>query len=306
MRALADPVRLRILSLVLTHPSGEIRRGELADAFELTGPTVTHHLTVLCRAGLLERERHGTGVYYRATHRALAHYATLIAPSVTEANQLDPARVRTIEPADPLHRAVLDRIADQLASRFAGVFSPETVARYVHESYEMLASRARIRRFLPSLTANFAAERLAALAQAEGQRPNTCPEVLFVCVQNAGRSQMAAGLLEQVAGDRVHVRSAGSTPVSELAETVWQVMDEVGVHMGREFPKPLTDEVVRAADYVITMGCGDACPVFPGRRYLDWPIPDPIGQPLDRVRKIRDAIDERVHQLATDLLGTTA
>ncbi|MQA81773.1 MAG: metalloregulator ArsR/SmtB family transcription factor [Streptosporangiales bacterium] len=306
MRVLADPVRLRILSLVLTHPSGEIRRGALSEAFDLTGPTVSHHLTVLCQAGLLDRERRGTGVYYRPTHRALANYASLIAPAVTDADQPDLTNVRLIEPPDALHRAVLDRIARQLAGRFAGVFSEQTVARYVQESYEMLAARARIRRFLPSLTANFAAERLTALAQAEGRRRGGCPEVLFVCVQNAGRSQMAAGLLEQLAGEQVHVRSAGSAPVSDLTGTVWRVMDEVGVHMGREFPKPLTDEVVRAADYVITMGCGDACPVFPGKRYLDWPIADPAGRSVEQVRAIRDAIDERVHALAHDLLGTSA
>ncbi len=127
------------------------------------------------------------------------------------------------------------------------------------------------------------------------------PEVLFVCVHNAGRSQMAAGLLHHHAGGRVTVRSAGSAPASSINPAVTEAMIELGIDLSREFPKPLTDDAVRAADVVITMGCGDACPVYPGKRYLDWELDDPAGQPLERVRAIRDEIDRRVRELLAEL-----
>jgi protein-tyrosine-phosphatase len=130
------------------------------------------------------------------------------------------------------------------------------------------------------------------------------PEVLFVCVHNAGRSQMAAGLVQMHAQGKVHVRSAGSTPADAINPAVVQAMAEVGVDLSKQFPKPLTDEAVRAADVVITMGCGDACPVYPGKRYLDWDVPDPAGKALDQVRPIRDEIDRRVRGLLAELLLT--
>jgi protein-tyrosine-phosphatase len=128
------------------------------------------------------------------------------------------------------------------------------------------------------------------------------PEVLFVCVHNAGRSQMAAGLVKLRSDGRIHVRSAGSTPADEINPAVVEAMVELGVDMGEEFPKPLTDEVVRAADVVITMGCGDACPIFPGKRYEDWDLDDPAGKELPAVRRIRDQIDARVQRLVRELL----
>jgi arsenate reductase (thioredoxin) len=127
------------------------------------------------------------------------------------------------------------------------------------------------------------------------------PEVLFVCVHNAGRSQMAAGLLAKHAGDRVVVRSAGSTPANEVNPAVVEVMAEVGVDLTREFPKPLTTEAVEASDVVISMGCGDACPVFPGKRYLDWDLTDPSGLSMEEIRPIRDEIDRRVRELIAEL-----
>ena len=136
----------------------------------------------------------------------------------------------------------------------------------------------------------------------------TTPEVLFVCVHNAGRSQMAAGLLAKYASARVVVRSAGSTPADEINPAVVEVMHEVGVDLSHEFPKPLTTEAGQAADVVITMGCGDACPIFPGKRYLDWDLRDPSGLPVEEVRPIRDEIDRRVKILLAELLpaGTGA
>jgi arsenate reductase len=127
--------------------------------------------------------------------------------------------------------------------------------------------------------------------------------VLFVCVQNAGRSQLAAGILRHLAGDRVIVRTAGPAPARDVRPTIVAALDEIGVPVGGEFPKPLTDDTVRAADVVVTMGCGDACPVYPGRRYLDWDLDDPVDQPLSSVRRIRDDIDARVRALLHELVS---
>jgi arsenate reductase (thioredoxin) len=130
------------------------------------------------------------------------------------------------------------------------------------------------------------------------------PEVLFVCVHNAGRSQMAAGLVKLRSQGQIDVRSAGSTPTDRLNPAVVEVMQELGVDLSQEFPKPLTDEFVRAADVVITMGCGDACPIYPGKRYEDWALLDPAGQDLETVRGIRDEIDRRVQRLVGELLDS--
>lgn len=197
---------------------------------------------------------------------------------------------------------LLHRMSDDLAVTFAGVFGPETVDRYLHESYAELARNAAITRYAPLIAERFARERLTALAQTHGTLPKPVLEVLLVCEHNAGRSQMAAALLERAAAGRVHVRSAGSLPALEINPAVIAAMDEIGLDLAKEYPKPLTDEIVRAADVVITMGCGDACPVYPGRRYLDWELPDPYGQPLPVVRAIRDAISSHVDALLADVL----
>ena len=135
----------------------------------------------------------------------------------------------------------------------------------------------------------------------EGAIQKDVPEVLFVCVHNAGRSQMAAGLLNKRGGGRIHVRSAGSTPANELNPRVVDAMQEISIDISQEFPKPLSDEFVRAADVVITMGCGDACPIYPGKRYEDWELDDPAGQDIATVRRIRDEIDARVQALVNEL-----
>lgn len=126
--------------------------------------------------------------------------------------------------------------------------------------------------------------------------------MLFVCTHNAGRSQMAAGLVKLRSQGRIRVRSAGSTPAEEINPAAVAAMSELGVDMSEEFPKPITDEAVRAADVVITMGCGDACPIFPGKRYEDWVLEDPAGKDLETVRRIRDEIDTRVEGLIGELL----
>ncbi|MCT2088378.1 arsenate reductase ArsC [Micrococcus terreus] len=196
---------------------------------------------------------------------------------------------------------VLQRAAEHLAERYAGIFSPETVERYVFESYATLSRTAKVRTYLASTATHFADNRLRALAQAEGKIASPVPQVLFVCVHNIGRSQIAAALLAHHAGDGVEVRSAGSLPGSEVHPLVVQALRERGVDLSGAYPKPLTDDVVRAADYVITMGCGDACPVYPSKRYLDWEIPDPAEQTVERVREIVADIDARVCDLWAQL-----
>jgi protein-tyrosine-phosphatase len=203
---------------------------------------------------------------------------------------------------DPVTLHHVRQAADALADEFVGVFSKETIERYIAESVDLLGER-RVNVFVPVLAHRFARERLKALAQAEGMMVKEQPEVLFVCVHNAGRSQMAAGLVKLRSGGRIHVRSAGSDPAEEINPAVVEAMDEIGVDLGEEFPKPLTDEVMRAADVVITMGCGDACPIYPGKRYEDWLLDDPAGQDLATVRRIRDELDERIQALIADLLG---
>lgn len=201
---------------------------------------------------------------------------------------------------------VLHRISNRLADRFSGVFAPETVERYVFESYTALARTAKISAYLPATTEHFANDRLAALAKSKNPVVSEIPEVLFVCAQNAGRSQMAAALLNVEAKGKVRVRSAGSMPVSELDPRVVAVMNEMGLDLGKIYPKPLTDDVVRASDVVITMGCGDSCPIYPGKRYEDWEITDPAGQSLDTVREIREEIHKRIKALVSSLTKEAA
>jgi len=205
---------------------------------------------------------------------------------------------------DPVTRHHIEQAADALHREFEGIFSQETIARYITESTDLLGKEARVNVFVPVLVHRFARERLKALGQAEGAIVKEQPEVLFVCVHNAGRSQMAASLVKLRSEGRVHVRSAGSDPGEEINPAVVEAMNELGVDMSEEFPKPLTDEVVRAADVVITMGCGDSCPIYPGKRYEDWELDDPAGKDVDTVRRIRDEIDARVQRLVGELTAS--
>jgi len=203
------------------------------------------------------------------------------------------------------HDVALDHIADDLARRFEGIFSVETVARCVHESYTVLAATARTTAFLDVFAERFTRERLTALAQVKGAIVSSVPEVLYVCIHNSGRSVAAAVLTDHYAKGRVHVRSAGSQPGSEINNAVATVLRARGLDPDQEFPKPLTDEAARAADVIITMGCGDACPIYAGKRYLDWDLTDPAGKSVEEVRPIIDDIDERVQNLLAELLGET-
>jgi arsenate reductase (thioredoxin) len=203
--------------------------------------------------------------------------------------------------------AQLLRTIDRLSSEFQGMFSRETVDRFARESFASLLETAEVTTFLPLFADRFARERLRALAQAERLVPKDRPEVLYVCVHNAGRSQMAALLTAQLSGGRVHVRSAGSDPGDRVNPLVVEAMAELGLDMSAEFPKPLTDEVVRAADAVITMGCGDSCPIYPGKRYEDWELSDPAeAESLEQVRVIREEVRGRVEVLLGELGVPTA
>ena len=154
---------------------------------------------------------------------------------------------------------------------------------------------------MPLLAERFARQRLNALARVEGKVRDGKPTVLFLCTHNAGRSQMALGFFTHLAGDRAVAWSGGSEPGDEINPAAIQAMAEVGIDITGEFPKPWTDEIVQAADVIVTMGCGDACPIFPGRRYEDWALPDPAGQSLEAVRPIRDEIEKRVRHLLDQL-----
>jgi arsenate reductase (thioredoxin) len=201
---------------------------------------------------------------------------------------------------DPVTQHHVRQAAESLAQEFKGIYSEATIERYIAESLDLLGG-ARINVNVPVLAHRFARERLRALAQSEGVLVKDQPEVLFVCVHNAGRSQMAAGLVKLRSDGRIGVRSAGSAPGEEINPAVVEAMREIGVDLGEEFPKPLTDEFVQGADVVITMGCGDACPIYPGKRYEDWELDDPAGQDLETVRRIRDRIDTRVQALIAEL-----
>jgi arsenate reductase (thioredoxin) len=326
-RALGDPLRWRIMELLATE---QLCVAHLAEELGVGQPLVSHHLKVLRGAGLIEPDRYRYWTYYRLRPAALVRLAATLglvarsAPSGTACRRVVPgadAAPHTHErsavpeggrpmpfrdqPMDPISRQTFARSIEALHEEFRGIYSLETIERYVNESIDRLQG-ARVVDFIPLFVHRFSREQLRALAQAEGAILKEVPEVLFVCVHNAGRSQMAAALLDHHAKGRVHVRSAGSDPTDKINPAVMAAMDEWGIDLSQEFPKPLTDEFVKAADAVITMGCGDACPIYPGKRYEDWELDDPAGQPVEVVRRIRDDIDTRVQQLLAELVPAGA
>ncbi|MBA2319236.1 MAG: arsenate reductase ArsC [Euzebyales bacterium] len=191
--------------------------------------------------------------------------------------------------------------AVRLHREFAGVFSEETIERLLADSLDRLLSDARVMVFVPLLAERFARERLHSAAKIEGARVTDKPTVMFLCVHNAGRSQMAAGWLRHLAGERVDVLSGGSTPAEQVNPAAIEAMREVGIDITDQYPKPWTSQTLGAADVIVTMGCGDACPVYPGKRYLDWELDDPAGKPVEEVRGVRDDIEGRVRALLDDL-----
>ena len=195
--------------------------------------------------------------------------------------------------------------ATRLHSEFGEHFGVETIERFLHSSYDQFAGRATVANFLPLLAERFARQRLHALAKVEGRSHDGRPTVLFLCTHNAGRSQMAMGFFTHHAGDAAVAWSGGSEPGDQVNPSAIAAMKERGIDISTEYPKPWTDEIVRAADVVITMGCGDACPVFPGKRYEEWTLDDPAGLDVAAVRPIRDEIERRVLTLL-DRLGVPA
>jgi protein-tyrosine-phosphatase len=198
-------------------------------------------------------------------------------------------------------RHALASAAENLADEFTGTFGTETIEQFLVSSYDQLAANARIPTYLPLMAERFARQRLKALAKVEGEAAGGTPTVLFLCVHNAGRSQMALGWFNHLAGDRATAWSGGSEPGTDINPAAVAAMAEVGIDIAQEYPKPWTAEIVRAADVVVTMGCGDACPFYPGTRYEDWDLEDPAGQGVDAVRPIRDEIEQRVRTLLASL-----
>jgi arsenate reductase (thioredoxin) len=198
-------------------------------------------------------------------------------------------------------RRALSNAARDLHDQFSGVFGIETIEALVLDSYTERASTATVTRWLVAGAERFARERLEALAHAQMPPDDKVPAVLFLCTHNAGRSQMALGWFTHLAGDHAIAWSGGSEPESEINKAAVVAMDEVDIDISAAYPKPWTDEVVAAADVVVTMGCGDACPLVPGKRYEDWEVEDPSGLPLSFVRPIRDDIERRVRDLLSRL-----
>lgn len=300
LKALSDPLRLRMLSAIASDPRGESCVCDLVALADVSQPTVSHHLKVLKDVGVLASERRGTWVWYRidrdrrAAVTALLEAfapATVNAPSHRDFGESDAAR--------PDFDARITRLAAELAVE-APELEPELVLTVVRESFTSLARSARVTSALVPLTERFARQRLADLTR---DREAGLPQVLFVCVANAGRSQLAAALVNQISGGRVVARSAGSSPADIIHPHVRSILAEIeGDAAAERFPKPLTDDAVRAADVVVTMGCGDVCPVIPGVRYEDWAVGDPALASRAGAEAIRDDISARVRTLVDDLI----
>ncbi|MDT5103257.1 MAG: hypothetical protein QOI25_770 [Mycobacterium sp.] len=209
------------------------------------------------------------------------------------------AHVRRNLSIDQQH--ALKTTATRLHTDFGEHFGVETIEQFLHSSYDQFAGRATVPNFLPLLAERWARQRLTALARVEGKITDTTPTVLFLCTHNAGRSQMALGFFNHLANGQAVAWSGGSEPGTEINPAAIAAMAEVGIDITREFPKPWTEEIVKASDVIVTMGCGDGCPVFPGHRYEEWILPDPNGQSIDAVRPIRDDIEQRVRRLLTEL-----
>lgn len=206
-------------------------------------------------------------------------------------------------PSEREAEEVIEESTRELVDKFGSIFTPEEIREVVADSYKSFEN-ARVRSFVPVFTTRYADERLNALSVVRGITKPDVPAVLFVCVHNAGRSQMAAGFLRHMAQGKVQVFSGGSNPGIDLNSVVVAAMKEIGVDISQEIPKPFAAEIVQSADVVITMGCGDTCPIFPGKRYEDWELSDPAGQPIEAVRPIRDEIKRRVEDLYRSLVNS--
>ena len=298
LKALSDPLRLRMLSAIASDPRGESCVCDLAELAEVSQPTVSHHLKVLKDVDVLTSERRGTWVWYRITpgrRRAVTALLDSFAPATVAPWSVS----ADDEGRRPDFDARVTRLAQELAAEVPELDS-DVVLTTVRESYTALARSARVTSALVPLTERFARQRLADLTR---DRDAAGPQVLFVCVANAGRSQLAAALVNKLAAGKVVARSAGSAPADVIHPHVRSILAEIEGDLAADrFPKPLTDDAVRAADVVITMGCGDVCPIIPGVRYDDWAVGDPALASREGVEAIRDDIAARVRALVDDLL----
>lgn len=318
LRVLGEPFRVQVVSALATAPQGWVSAGEIGSIADLRGPTVSYHLRSLREAGVVVAERHGTSIHYAL--------APGMSPVITHLlSVLAAAGPRPSDPRQPLEKdarsephgrptpapldaeAALARAAEALSRRFPGL-DPTLVERVLRDSYASLARTATVTQHLPVLAERFAGQRLEDIQRVEVPSGRAADQVhvLFVCVANAGRSQLAAALLRRYAGDAVLVRSAGSLPADEVHASVEpflaEILGDVRMDDDAPFPKPLTDDAVRAADVIVTMGCGDTCPVLPGKRYEDWAVGDPALASPEGVRAILAEIDVRVRALADQLL----
>ncbi len=299
LKALADPLRLRMLSAIATDPRGESCVCDLAELADVTQPTVSHHLKVLKDTGILTSERRGTWVWYRIIQSRRGAVTALLdafAPSaVIERAEDEASRAEALRTMD----ARVTRLADELADELTDL-NRDLVIAIVRESYAGLVKSAKLTQHMIPLTERFARQRLQDLTR---DRTTGTPQVLFVCVANAGRSQLAAALVNHMSNGTVIARSAGSTPATDIHPHVRSLLTEIAGESDAldTFPKPLTDDAVRAADVVITMGCGDVCPIIPGVRYEDWVVGDPALASAEGVAAIRDDIAARVRTLLDTL-----
>ncbi|WP_417509782.1 metalloregulator ArsR/SmtB family transcription factor [Microbacterium sp.] len=300
LKALADPLRLRMLSAIASDPRGESCVCDLAELAEVSQPTVSHHLKVLKDVHVLTSERRGTWVWYKINQSRRGAVTALLDSFAPASVAESWAEEITDEDRRPDFDARVTRLADELAAEVPELHA-STVLAIVRESYTSLARTARVTSALIPLAERFARQRLADLTR---DREVSVPQVLFVCVANAGRSQLAAALVNQMAAGRVVARSAGSSPADVIHPHVRSLLAGIEGDVSSErFPKPLTDDAVRAADVVVTMGCGDVCPVIPGIRYDDWAVGDPALASREGVEAIRDDIAARVRTLVDDLLN---
>ncbi|QIM18953.1 metalloregulator ArsR/SmtB family transcription factor [Leucobacter coleopterorum] len=299
LKALSDPLRLRMLSAIATDMRGEACVCDLAELADLSQPTISHHLKVLKETGILLSERRGTWVYYRIAPARREAVTALLDAFAATAN-LDVVE-NYAERAEALRTmdARVSRLAEELAEELTDL-NRDLVVAIVRESYAGLVRSAKLTQHLIPLTEKFARQRLADLTR---DRESSVQQVLFVCVANAGRSQLAAAIVNQLAEGKVIARSAGSTPAADVHPHVRSLLVEIEGEQetSAAFPKPLTDDAVRAADVVITMGCGDVCPIIPGVRYEDWTVGDPSLASPEGAAAIRDDIERRVRDLLSTL-----
>ncbi len=299
LKALADPFRLRMLSAIATDPRGEACVCDLAELADVSQPTVSHHLKKLKDTGLLASERRGTWVYYSilpARKQAVTALLDAFAPAaIAEAQAEQEDRATALAALD----AKVEHLAAELADEMTHL-NRNLVVTIVRESFAGLVRSAKLTQHMIPLTERFARQRLADLTR---DRETGMPQVLFVCVANAGRSQLAAALVNQLSGGAVVARSAGSTPAAEVHPHVRSILADIEGEQdaAAAFPKPLTDDAVRAADVVVTMGCGDVCPIIPGVRYEDWAVGDPALASEDGVAAIAADIEARVRGLLAEL-----